>query len=134
MIRDRDGPVSFFRLSESRALPMMLPVLESEVGGIMANFLLMGGSAGFSGINLDQIQKVIRDKASDTVTIYFNHDHTIILQEDAAKEFMDVLTRLKSDASLAVEAIRREKEAAAKSGGPKKPKPPIGGGKRSPWG
>ncbi|MGA2647926.1 MAG: hypothetical protein ABSF15_24775 [Candidatus Sulfotelmatobacter sp.] len=73
----------------------------------MANFFFTGGPAGYNAINLDQVTHVIRDSASETATLYFERDHTIVLEGEMAKEFMDVLTRLNSEASQAVEAIKK---------------------------
>jgi hypothetical protein len=87
----------------------------------MSNFFFFT-SDGFAAINIDLIKEVISDEASGRVTIFFDREHTVELKGDTGKEFIDVLTRLKSEARLAVGALKREK--AAKKSEPKKPKPP----------
>lgn len=99
----------------------------------MANFFFSSGEAGISGINMDQVRFVTSNKESGVITIYFDQRHTLELTDESAKEFLDVLTRLKSEASVAVEIMKREK--AAKNS-PDKPKPPSGGSRSSkpgPW-
>jgi hypothetical protein len=43
----------------------------------MANFFFTSGEAGFCGINLDQVRRVISDTATGKVTIYFDIGHTV---------------------------------------------------------
>jgi hypothetical protein len=92
----------------------------------MANFYYATGVAGYTLINVDHIQKVNFDEASVTATIYFSLEHMVVLKDDSAMEFLDVLSELKSDAKQAVEAIKWKKKEAAKRGEQQKPRPPSG--------
>jgi hypothetical protein len=91
----------------------------------MANFFYTGGSAGWTGINMDLVREVIQDTGSDKITIYFDKQHTVELSGDAAKEFIEVVVRLKSESKQQLEAIKRQKEVAAKAVEPKRPKPAL---------
>lgn len=64
----------------------------------MSNFFYTGSESGYICINLDQVRQVVRDKKADTVTIFFDKEHTIQFDGERAKEFMDVLTRQESEA------------------------------------
>jgi hypothetical protein len=87
----------------------------------MANFYRVTDVAGLTGINVDHIQRVNYDEASGALTIYFSLEHTVVLKDDTAKEFLDVLWQLKSEAKQIVENIKRKKEVAAKSHEHQKP-------------
>jgi hypothetical protein len=74
----------------------------------MANFFFTAGSGGQQGINLDQVRVVSQDTVTGTVTISFQPEHTIVLDGEVAKQFMDVLGRLKSEAKgLSGGAVKR---------------------------
>jgi hypothetical protein len=75
----------------------------------MANFFFLGAQSGFDAINLDQVRQVIHDNKVGKVAIYFDHDHKIELAGDMATDFVDVLTRLKSEAGIATEAMKHAK-------------------------
>jgi hypothetical protein len=72
----------------------------------MANFFFMGGDGTYSGFNMDQVRQVIRDNSAGKVTVIFSPDHTVELFGDVAKQFIDILTRLNSEASAAVVAAK----------------------------
>jgi hypothetical protein len=64
----------------------------------MANFFFTGGSGGEQAINLDQVRLVNHETVTGRATIYFQPEHTIVLEGDVAKQFMDVLGGLRSEA------------------------------------
>lgn len=64
----------------------------------MGNFFFLGAQNGFDAINLDQVRHVIQDSKAGKITIYFDRDHKIELARGVATDFVDVLTRLKSEA------------------------------------
>ncbi len=79
----------------------------------MANFFFTGGSGGEQAINLDQVRLVNHETVTGRVTIYFQPEHTIILEGDVAKQFMDVLGGLRSEAKgLSRGAAKRSNRAA----------------------
>lgn len=79
----------------------------------MANFFFTGGSGGEQAINLDQVRLVNHEKVTGQVIIYFQPEHTIILEGDVAKQFMDVLGGLRSEAKgLSGGAVTRSNRAA----------------------
>jgi hypothetical protein len=80
-------------------------------GGFMANFTYAGGPKGFSVINLDLVRHVIRDIETGRVTLFFDLEHKIELDGPVAKEFIGILTRLHSEASVATEAMKNEAKA-----------------------
>ncbi len=87
----------------------------------MANFFFTGGSGGQQAINLDQVRVVSEDTVTGRVSISFQPEHAIALDGEVAKQFMDVLGRLKSEAkALAHGAVKRSNRAEATA---KKPKP-----------
>ena len=89
----------------------------------MANFFFTGGSGGQQAINLDQVRVVSQDTVTGRVSIYFQPEHTIALDGEVGKQFMDVLGRLKSEAkALSHGAVKRGNRAEAAA---KKPKPPF---------
>ena len=53
----------------------------------MANFFFTGGSEGQQAINLDQVRLVSKDTVAGLVTIYFQLEHTIILEGEVAKQY-----------------------------------------------
>lgn len=74
----------------------------------MANFFFTGGSGGQQAINLEQVRLVNQDTVTGRVTIYFQPEHTIMLESEVAKQFMDVLGGLRSEAkALAHEVVTR---------------------------
>jgi hypothetical protein len=77
----------------------------------MANFLHSGDPEGYS-INIDQIRAVKRDRRNGKATIIFAQDHTLELEGTKAKQFMDILTRLESEASRAWEVAKKDYPAA----------------------
>jgi hypothetical protein len=80
----------------------------------MANFFFTGGSGGQQAINLDQVRLVSQDTGTGRVTIYFQLEHTITLEREVAKQFMDVLGSLKSEAkALAHGVVERSNSADA---------------------
>lgn len=87
----------------------------------MANFFFTGGSGGKQAINLDQVRLVSQDTATGMVTIYFQLEHTLMLEGEVAKQFMDVIGGLKSEAkALAYGVVARSNGAES---APKKRKP-----------
>ncbi len=66
----------------------------------MANFFFTGGSGGEQAINLDQVRQVNHETVTGRVTIYFEPEHTIILEGEVARQFVDVLGGLRSEAKL----------------------------------
>jgi hypothetical protein len=79
----------------------------------MANFFFTGGSGGEQAINLDQVRLVNHETVTGRVTIYFQPEQTIILGGDVAKQFMDVLGGLRSEAKgLSGGAVKRSNRAA----------------------
>jgi hypothetical protein len=87
----------------------------------MANFFFTGGSGGQQAINLDQVRVVSEDTVTGRVSISFQPEHAIALDGEVAKQFMDVLARLKSEAkALAHGAVKRSNRAEATA---KKAKP-----------
>ncbi len=79
----------------------------------MANFFLTGGSGGEQAINLDQVRLINHETVTGRVTIYFQPEHTILLEGDVAKQFMDVLGGLRSEAKgLSGAAVRRSNSTA----------------------
>lgn len=72
----------------------------------MANFLFTGGKSGSVAYNLDQIRYIERDQASGTVKLYFSKEDFVELSGESAKQFMDIVTRLSSEASRAWEAAQ----------------------------
>jgi hypothetical protein len=91
----------------------------------MANFFYTGGPSGWTGINMDLVREVIQDTSSGKITIYFDKQHTVELSGDAAKEFIEVVVRLKSESKQQLEVIKRQKEVAAKAVEPRRPKPAL---------
>ncbi len=80
----------------------------------MANFFFTGGSGGEQAINLDQVRLVNHEAVDGRVTIYFQPEHTIILEGEVAKQFMDVLGGLKSEAQVLTSgALKQSNNAAA---------------------
>jgi hypothetical protein len=80
----------------------------------MANFFFTAGSGGQQAINLDQVRVVSQDTVTSTVTISFQPDHIIVLGGEVAKQFMDVLGRLKSEAKVLSEgAVKRSRRSQA---------------------
>ena len=80
----------------------------------MANFFFTGGSGGQKAINIGQARLVNQDTATGQVTIYFQPEHTIMLDGEVAKQFMDVLGGLKSEAKvLTHEVVKRSNTAEA---------------------
>jgi hypothetical protein len=80
----------------------------------MANFFFTGGSGGQQAINLDQIRVVSQDTVTGRVSISFQPEHTIALDGEVAKQFMDVLSRLKSEVkALAHGAVNRRDRGEA---------------------
>jgi hypothetical protein len=78
----------------------------------MANFFFTGGSGGQQAINLDQVRLVNHETVTGRVTVYFQPEHTIILEGEVAKQFMNVLGDLKSEAkALASGAVKRSNSA-----------------------
>jgi hypothetical protein len=78
----------------------------------MANFFFTGGSGGEQAINLDQVRLVNHETVTGRVTIYFQSEHTIVLEGDVAKQFMDVLGGLRSEAKgLSGAAVKRSNRA-----------------------
>ncbi len=87
----------------------------------MANFFFTGGSGGQQAINLDQVRVVSQDTVTGMVTIYFQLEHTIKLEGEVAKQFMDVIGGLKSEAqALAYGVVARSNRVES---APKKRKP-----------
>jgi hypothetical protein len=66
----------------------------------MANFFFVGGAADYTAVNLDQVRAVKEDKHGK-VTIIFARDHSIELEGVIAKQLIDVLTLLESEANEA---------------------------------
>ena len=80
----------------------------------MANFFFTGGSGGQQAINLDQIRIVSQDTVTGGVTVYFQPEYTIMLEGEVAKQLMDVLGGLKSEAkTLAHGVVERSNSAEA---------------------
>jgi hypothetical protein len=76
----------------------------------MANFFFTGGSGGQQAINLDQVRLVSQDTVTGRVVIYFQPEHTITLEGEIAKQFMEVLSGLKSEAkALSHGAVKRSR-------------------------
>lgn len=86
----------------------------------MANFFFTAGSGGQQAINLDQVRVVSQDTVTGMVTVSFQPEHTIVLGGEVAKQFMDVLGRLKSEAKVLSDgAVKRSNMSEATA----KPKP-----------
>jgi hypothetical protein len=82
----------------------------------MANFFSTGGSGGQQAINLDQFRVASQDTVTVTgrVSISFRPEHTVALDGEVAKQFIDVLSRLKSEAkALAHGAVKQSDRAEA---------------------
>jgi hypothetical protein len=80
----------------------------------MANFFFTGGSGGQRAINLDQVREVSQDTTTGRISISFQPEHTIALDGEVAKQFMDVLGGLKSEAkALAHGAVERSSRTQA---------------------
>jgi hypothetical protein len=78
----------------------------------MANFFFTGGRGGEQAINLDQVRLANHETVTGRVTVYFEPEHTIILEGEVAKQFMDVLGGLRSEAkALSGEAVKRNNSA-----------------------
>jgi hypothetical protein len=78
----------------------------------MANFFFTGGRGGEQAINLDQVRLANHETVTGRVTVYFEPEHTIILEGEVAKQFMDVLGGLRSEAkALSGEAVKRSNSA-----------------------
>jgi hypothetical protein len=78
----------------------------------MANFFFTGGRGGEQAINLDQVRLANHETVTGRVTVYFDPEHTIILEGEVAKQFMDVLGGLRSEAkALSGEAVKRSNSA-----------------------
>jgi hypothetical protein len=89
----------------------------------MANFFFTGGSGGQQAINLDQVRVVSQDAVTGRVSISFQPEHTVALDGEVGKQFMDVLCRLKSEAkALSHGAVKRSNVGEITA---KKPKPPF---------
>ena len=87
----------------------------------MANFFFTGGSGGQQAINLDQVRLVSQDTVTGMVTIYFQLEHTIMLEGEVAKQFMDVIGGLKSEAKALAHGVVARSNSAESA--PKKRKP-----------
>ncbi|MFZ0297963.1 MAG: hypothetical protein WAM13_06390 [Candidatus Sulfotelmatobacter sp.] len=81
----------------------------------MANFFFTGGSGGQQAINLDQVRVVSQDTVTGRLTICFQPEHTIALDGEVGKQFMDVLGRLKSEAKVISHAAVKLTTSATQS-------------------
>jgi hypothetical protein len=78
----------------------------------MVNFFVFSGENGLhDAINFDLVREVKQDNNDGTVSILFDSEHVVSLEGENAKQFILVFRQLnsKSEASTAVEAIKREK-------------------------
>jgi hypothetical protein len=78
----------------------------------MVNFFVFSSEDGLhDAINLDLVREVKQDNNDGTVSVLFDSEHVVSLEGENAKQFILVFRQLnsKSEASLAVEAIKREK-------------------------
>ncbi|HXM67834.1 MAG TPA: hypothetical protein VN911_13960 [Candidatus Acidoferrum sp.] len=87
----------------------------------MANFFFTGGSGGQQAINLDQVRLVSQDTATSMVTIYFQLEHTIMLEGEVGRQFMDVIGGLKSEAKALAHGVVARSNTVESA--PKKRKP-----------
>ncbi|MGA2924293.1 MAG: hypothetical protein ABSE28_24620 [Candidatus Sulfotelmatobacter sp.] len=79
----------------------------------MANFFFTGGRGGEQAINLDQVRLANHETVTGRVTVYFEPEHTIILEGEVAKQFMGVLGGLRSEAkALSGEAAVKRSNSA----------------------
>ena len=76
----------------------------------MANFFFTGGSGGQRAINLDQVREVSQDTTTGRISISFQPEHTIALDGEVARQFVDMLSRLKSEAKALAHARGGEAE------------------------
>lgn len=72
----------------------------------MANFFFGGGPEGYMAWNLDRVTYVVRNPAKDSLRVYFAKDDFFELSGEHAKQFIDVLTRLQSEANKAWQAAK----------------------------
>jgi hypothetical protein len=72
------GEMRLFFLRESRLTREDKSATPSKWA--MANFFFTGGSGGQQAINIDQVRLVNQDTATGQVTIYFQPEHTIMLE------------------------------------------------------
>jgi hypothetical protein len=78
----------------------------------MVNFFVFSSEDGLhDAINFDLVREVKQDNNDGTVSILFDSEHVVSLEGENAKQFILVFRQLnsKSEASMAVEAINREK-------------------------
>jgi hypothetical protein len=78
----------------------------------MVNFFVFSGENGLhDAINFDLVREVKQDNNDGTVSILFDSEHVVSLEGENAKQFILVFRQLnsKSEASMAGEAIKREK-------------------------
>ena len=78
----------------------------------MVNCFVFSSENGLhDAINFDLIREVKQDNNDGTVSILFDSEHVVFLEGENAKQFILVFRQLnsKSEASMAVEAIKSEK-------------------------
>jgi hypothetical protein len=82
----------------------------------MANFFFTGGSGGQQAINLDQVRLVNQDTRRAGSLSTFSPNTQSCLRGDVAKQFMDVLGGLRSEAKVVAQgAVKRSNKAARTS-------------------
>jgi hypothetical protein len=80
----------------------------------MVNFFVFSSEDGLhDAINLDLVREVKQDNNDGTVSVLFDSEHVVSLEGENAKKFILVFRQLnsKSEASMAVEAIKTEETA-----------------------
>jgi hypothetical protein len=87
----------------------------------MANFFFTGGSGGQQAINLDQVRLVSQDAVTGMVTIYSQLEHTIMLEGEVAKQFMDVIGGLNSEAKALAHGVVTRSNSAESTLNKRKP-------------
>ena len=58
----------------------------------MVNFVLVADGDEYRAINIDQVREIRRDR-NGKVTIHFDRTHVLLLEEDEAKQVIDLITR-----------------------------------------
>jgi glutaredoxin 2 len=75
----------------------------------MADFYFAGEGNRHLAINLDRVTHVLWNQISETTTVHFGENNAVELTKEDGKMLMDILKRLKSESSQAVEAMKQEK-------------------------
>jgi hypothetical protein len=96
----------------------------------MVNFFVFSSENGLhNAINFDLVREVKQDRNDGTVSIFFDPEHVVFLEGEDAKQFILVFRQLnlKSEASIAVEAIKREKDEDSLKRPTERSEPAAGG-------